>query len=143
MARRYAMVRRYAQFLGVVLLGSGLLGLLLGDGSFLGGIEIFFVENVVHIVLGALLLYAASARTSRHSRRAIVVAVGVVAIIIGLLGFTEANGTVIALPQPWGLAHTLLHLSVGALSVAVAWLLARDETVLSAARRGAAGQPNR
>ena len=47
-------VRTYAQFVGVVLLLLGVLGLLLGDGLLLGLVNIDIVEDIIHLITGGL-----------------------------------------------------------------------------------------
>ena len=118
-------VRQYAQVLGVVLIVVGVLGLLVGDGLLFGILNIDVVEDIVHILTGGVLAYVGFGRVDAGAARSVVLALGVVYLLVGILGFV--------VPMMFGLIPTgytvfdnLLHLALGVLSLAVA-LTARGE----------------
>ena len=112
-------IRQYAQILGIVLILIGVLGLLLGDGLLLGILNIDVVEDIVHILTGGLLAYVGFGRVDAGAARSVVLALGVVYLLVGILGFI--------VPMLFGLIPTgytifdnLLHLALGVLSLVVA-----------------------
>ena len=118
-------VRQYAQVLGVVLIVVGVLGLLVGDGLLFGILNIDVVEDIVHILTGGVLAYVGFGRVDAGAARSVVLALGVVYLLVGILGFV--------VPMMFGLIPTgytvfdnLLRLALGVLSLAVA-LTARGE----------------
>jgi hypothetical protein len=120
-------IRQYAQILGVVLILVGVLGLLLGDGLLLGILNIDVVEDIVHILTGGLLAYVGFGRVDAGTARSLVLALGVVYLLVGILGFV--------VPMLFGLIPTgyttfdnLLHLALGVLSLVVALSGRGEET---------------
>ena len=112
-------IRQYAQILGIVLILIGVLGLLLGDGLLLGILNIDVVEDIVHILTGGLLAYVGFGRVDAGAARSVVLALGVVYLLVGILGFI--------VPMLFGLIPTgytifdnLLHLALGVLRLVVA-----------------------
>ncbi len=112
-------IRQYAQILGIVLILIGVLGLLLGDGLLLGILNIDVVEDIVHILTGGLLAYVGFGRVDAGAARSVVLALGVVYLLVGILGFI--------VPMLFGLIPTgytifdnLLHLALGVLSLVIA-----------------------
>ena len=111
-------IRQYGQILGIVLILTGVLGLLLGDGLLLGILNIDVVEDIVHILTGGLLAYVGFGRVDAGAARSLVLALGVVYLLVGILGFI--------VPMLFGLIPTgytifdnLLHLALGVLSLVV------------------------
>ena len=112
-------VKRYAQIIGVVLILVGIVGLVLGDQVWLGILNIDIFEDIVHLITGGLLAYVGFGRTDLATARNLVLALGVIYVVVGILGF--------AIPMVFGLIphgytvfDDLLHLALGALSVALA-----------------------
>lgn len=77
------LAQRYALVVGVVLLLTGLLGLVLGEQLFLGILNIDILEDVVHLATGGLLAYAGLARDVELART-LVGALGVVYLVVGI-----------------------------------------------------------
>ena len=125
------MVRLYAQILGVVLILTGILGLVLGERLLLGILNIDILEDVVHVLTGGILAYVGFGRTDLALARNVVLGLGVIYLVVGLLGFV-APTLFGLLPDGYTLFDNLLHLALGVLSIAVA-LLARGGA-LEAAR---------
>ena len=58
-------VRLYAKVVGASVILIGLVGLVLGDKSLFGVLNIDIAEDVIHLLTGGLLLYAGFARDLR------------------------------------------------------------------------------
>jgi hypothetical protein len=113
-------LRRYAQILGVVLILIGIVGLLvLGNEVWLGLLNTDVVEDIVHIVTGGLLAYVGFGRTDPATARSLVLALGVVYLAVGILGFVVPMMFGL-IPHGYTLFDDLLHLVLGILSIAVA-----------------------
>jgi hypothetical protein len=115
-------VRTYAQLLGVVLLLIGVVGLVLGERLFLGILNIYIVEDIVHLLTGGLLAYVGFGRVEEGTARTLVGVLGVVYLVVGVLGFIVPTMFGL-LPDGYTVFDNLLHLALGVLSIAVAWFL--------------------
>lgn len=125
-------VRRYAQILGVVLLLVGVVGLVLGDRVWLGILNVDILEDIVHLITGGLLAYLGFGRADLALARNLVLALGVIYLVVGILGFVVP--TMFGLiPHGYTVFDDLLHLALGVLSIAVA-LFARGEAPATARR---------
>ena len=111
------MARTYATVLGAVLLLLGLVGLLLGDGLLLGLVNVDLLEDVIHLASGALLLYAGVQRNVDVAR-GIVLAVSLVYLLVGALGFVVPYLFAL-LPHGYSLVDDLVHLILGILGLLV------------------------
>lgn len=117
-------LRPYAQILGVVLILLGILGLLLGDTLLLGVLNIDVVEDIVHILTGGILAYVGFGRLHAGVARTLILVLGVVYLLVGVLGFILP--TLFGLiPNGYTVFDNLLHLVLGALSIAVAGVSGR------------------
>ena len=113
------MVKQYAQILGVVLIVVGVLGLVLGDGLLVGILNIDVIEDIVHILTGGILAYVGFGRVDAGAARSVVLALGVVYLLVGILGFVVP--TLFGLiPTGYTTFDNLLHLALGVLSLLVA-----------------------
>ena len=115
-------VRTYAQILGVVLILIGIVGLVLGDQVFLGILNIDILEDIVHLLTGGLLAYVGFGRVDAGLARTLVGALGVIYLVVGILGFIVPMMFGL-IPSGYTVFDNLLHLALGVLSIAVAWLL--------------------
>ncbi len=120
------MVKRLAQILGVVLILVGVVGLVLGDRVWLGILNIDIVEDIVHLVTGGLLAYVGFGRTDLSTARSLVLALGVVYLVVGILGFVVPMMFGL-IPNGYTIFDNLLHLALGVLGIVVA-LSARRES---------------
>jgi len=111
MARRMGMARTVSAVLGVVYVALGIVGFV-ADGPVLGLFDVNELLNLVHVVVGGVLLYGATATSAAIgvSRPA-----GLALIVLGLLGFVAADGFGI---MPLGGNDIWLHLSTGAILLA-------------------------
>ena len=122
------MVRQYAQVVGVVIIVIGVAGLLLGEQSLLGALNIDIVEDIVHLVTGGLMAYVGFGRVDPGLTRNVVGGLGVMYLLVGVLGFIVPNLFGL-LPHGYSIVDNLIHLALGALGIAVGWFVERDRTV--------------
>lgn len=120
-------VREYAQALGVVLILFGLVGLVFGDRLLLAGVlNVFYVPSgIAHLLAGGLLAYLGFGRATDESlARAAVIALGVVYLLVGVLGFVLP--TLLGLPfRGYSVVDDAFHLLVGVLSLSVGFISGR------------------
>ena len=112
-------LRRYAQIIGVVLILVGIVGLVLGDQVWLGILNVDIVEDIAHLATGGLYSYVGFGRTDLATARNVVLALGVIYLVIGILGFVVPMVFGL-IPHGYTLFDDLLHLALGVLSLAVA-----------------------
>ena len=112
-------LRRYAQIIGVVLILVGIVGLVLGDQVWLGILNIDIVEDLAHLATGGLYAYVGFGRTDLATARNVVLALGVIYLVIGILGFVVPMVFGL-IPHGYTIFDDLLHLALGILSLAVA-----------------------
>lgn len=118
-------VKRFAQILGVVLILVGIVGLVLGDRVWLGILNVDIVEDIVHLATGGLLAYVGFSRVDLSTARSIVLALGVIYLVVGILGFFVP--TLFGLiPNGYTIFDNLLHLALGALGLVVALAAPRE-----------------
>ena len=116
-------LKRYAQIIGVVLILVGLVGLVLGNELFLGILNIDILEDVVHLLTGGIYSYVGFGRTDAATARNVVLALGVIYLIVGILGFVVPMMFGL-IPHGYTIFDDLLHLALGILSLVVALLYA-------------------
>jgi len=117
------MVRLYAKVVGVTVILIGVFGLVLGDKSLLGVLNIDLAEDGIHLLTGGLLAYAGFAARSLTVVRAIVGGIGIAYLFVGLVAFAR--------PMFFGLIPSgyetvldnLIHLTLGVLGIFVGFLL--------------------
>ena len=121
------MIKRFAQILGVVLILVGLVGLVLGDKVWLDILNVDIVEDIVHLATGGLLAYVGFSGMDLSAARSVVLALGVVYLLVGILGFIVP--TMFGLiPDGYTIFDDLLHLALGVLGLAVALSAPRGDT---------------
>ena len=118
------MVRQYAGIVGAVLLLIGVVGLLAGEGHLGGQLNIDMIEDIIHILTGALLAYAGFGQRDVGLARTIVGVLGAVYLLVGILGFVSANLFGI-IPSGYTIIDNIIHLALGVLNLAVAYVLDR------------------
>ncbi len=121
-------VRIYAQFVGVVLLLIGVLGLLLGERALLGILNIDIVEDIVHLLTGGILVYVGFGQRNEEIARTVVGALGAIYLLVGVLGFIIPMLFGL-LPHGYSVVDNLIHLALGVLSLAVAFALGSTTTL--------------
>ncbi|MGQ0609238.1 MAG: DUF4383 domain-containing protein [Chloroflexota bacterium] len=118
------LARTVAAVFGAVYVLVGILGFILvpgGEGDLLGLFPVNALHNIVHVLLGAILLYgsmsyAAAIQTTRG--------VGAVLLLLGILGFIIPDGLGLV---PLGGNDIWLHLATGAILLATGFM-ATDES---------------
>ena len=116
--------RLYAKVVGVTIVLIGVGGVLLGEKSLFGVLNIDIAEDVVHLVTGGLMA-GVGFRGSDRAVRSVVGGLGVVYLLVGVLG--------IFVPDLFGLLpheyktvlDNLIHLSLGVLGMWVGFLVGR------------------
>ena len=113
------LARTVAAVFGAIYLLVGIIGFVL-DRPLFGLFDVNELHNIVHILLGAILLYgsmsySAAVQTTRG--------VGIVLLLLGVLGFVSADGFGLV---PLGGNDIWLHLATGAILLATGFM-ATDE----------------
>jgi hypothetical protein len=116
------MVREYGKVVGVTVVLIGIVGLLLGEKSLFGALNIDIAEDLIHLATGGLLAYVGFAKRDSDLARAVVGGIGVVYLLVGVIGFVESNPLGL-FPSEYSVLDNLIHLTLGLLGIAVAWLL--------------------
>lgn len=83
------MVKTYARWGGIILLVLGVIGLFVGD-QFLGVLNTENVEDIIHIVVGAILTWIGFRGTDAQARTWSYV-FGVVFLLVGIVGFLDKS----------------------------------------------------
>ena len=120
--REQTLARVYATVTGASVVLIGIIGLLLGDQSLFGVLNIDLAEDAIHLVSGGALL-AAGLRAQERVVRSVVGVIGVVYLAVGLLAF--------ATPRMFGLIphgyetvlDNLIHLTLGVLGIVIGFVL--------------------
>ena len=112
-------VKRFAQILGVVLILVGIVGLVLGNRVWLGILNVDIFEDIVHLVTGGILAYVGFGQTDLSTARSVVLALGVIYLVVGILGFVVPMMFGL-IPHGYTIFDDLLHLALGVLGIAVA-----------------------
>ena len=124
------MVRQYAQYMGIAIVGIGVLGLLLGEQSLLQLVNIDIVEDIVHLLTGGVMAYVGYANRDLEVVKAVVGGVGVMYLLVGVVGFITPTLFGL-LPHGYSVFDNLLHLALGVVGIAVAWLWGDQKCGLS------------
>lgn len=122
------MARTVAAVFGAVYLLVGLLGFVLltgGEGDLLGLFPVNALHNIVHVLLGAILLYGA---TSTPAAIMSLRGVGGVLLLLGILGFIIPDGLDLV---PLGGNDIWLHLATGAILLAAGFMDSREATTVA------------
>ena len=116
------MVREYGKVVGLTVVVIGIVGLVLGQKSLFGALNIDIAEDLIHLVTGGLLAYVGFAKRDSGVARAVVGGIGVVYLLVGAISFAEPNPLGL-FPSEYSVLDNLIHLTLGILAIAVAWLL--------------------
>ena len=115
------MVRTYAQYMGLAILGIGVVGLLAGEQPLLQLVNIDAVEDLVHLLTGGAMAYVGYASRDIELVKKVVGSVGLAYLVVGLLGFITPT-LFFLLPHGYSLFDNLLHLAIGGMGIYLAWL---------------------
>jgi hypothetical protein len=108
------MVQQAALWFGVVLLIVGVLGFVPGitvDNYLLGIFHVNAIHNIIHLVSGALLVWASKSGEALSQR--VFQVFGVVYALVALLGFVYGDDYVLGLVSN-NMADSILHLVIAA-----------------------------
>jgi len=111
------MAKTYAKWGGIILLVLGVVGLVAGD-SFLG-LNTEFIEDVIHIVAGGLLLYAGTRGTDAQAVSWARI-FGIVFLIVGVVGFFSKNLFGLLPTVGLGVLDNIVHLAYGVVGLLAA-----------------------
>jgi hypothetical protein len=120
--REQTLARVYATVTGASVVLIGIVGLLLGDQSLFGVLNIDLAEDAIHLLSGGALL-AAGLLAQERFVRSVVGVIGVVYLAVGLLAFST--------PRMFGLIphgyetvlDNLIHLTLGVLGILIGFVL--------------------
>jgi hypothetical protein len=113
------LARTVAAVFGAIYLLIGIVGFVL-DSPLLGFFEVNLLHNIVHILIGATLLYGSMSHSAAVQATR---GTGAVLLILGILGFIAADGFGLV---PLGGNDIWLHLASGAILLATGFM-ATDE----------------
>ena len=114
--------RLYAKVVGVIIVLIGVGGVLLGEKSLLGILNIDIAEDVIHLVTGGLMA-GVGFRGSDRAVRSVVGGLGVVYLLVGVLGFFVPDLFGLLPHEYKTVLDNLIHLSLGVLGITVGFLL--------------------
>jgi hypothetical protein len=120
-------VREYARALGAVLVLIGVAGLVLGERSLPGVMIVVVPKGLAHLLMGGLLTCVGLVQTDEELARTAIVALGVVYLLVGVLGFVLPT-LLGPLPYGYSVGENAIHLVVGLLNLAVAFVSGRSST---------------
>lgn len=103
--------RLIAKLLGASILLIGVGGVILGDKSLLGILNIDIEEDFIHLLSGSLLLFVGLRATERVAALTLGV-IGAIYLAIGILGFV-APGIFEFLQHGYSVVDNLIHVSLG------------------------------
>ena len=113
------LARTVAAVFGAVYLLIGIVGFVI-DSPLFGLFEVNLLHNIVHILIGATLLYGSMSYSAAVQATR---GVGALLVVLGILGFVSADGFGIV---PLGGNDIWLHLATGAILLATGFM-ATDE----------------
>lgn len=94
-------------------------GLILGDQSLGGLLNIDILEDIIHLVTGGLLAYIGFGQRDEGLARNVVGGLGVAYLLVGMLGFVIPMLFGL-LPHGYSIVDNIIHLALGAAGIAVA-----------------------
>ncbi len=114
--------RLYAKVVGVTIVLIGVGGVLLGEKSLFGVLNIDIAEDAIHLVTGALMA-AVGFRGSDRAVRSVVGGLGVVYLLVGVLGFVVPDLFGLLPHEYHAVLDNLIHLSLGVLGISVGFFV--------------------
>ena len=114
-------LRALTKIVGLVLIALGIVGVVVGTEPLLGLFNLDHLENIIHLLTGALLTYAGF-RSPEPQLRKVVGALGVLSLGAGILGFF-APDLFGLIPHMYSHCDNLLHLTLGVLAIFFAWIV--------------------
>ncbi len=128
------MIRLYAKAVGITIIVIGIGGLLLGNESLFGVLNIDLSEDAIHLVTGAAMAAVGFFARDLRFVRAVVGGLGVVYLLVGIVGIFEPTMFGI-IPHGYDtVLDNLIHLTLGVLGIAVGFFLGAQKAPASPAR---------
>ena len=116
--------RTYAKVMGVVIVLIGVGGLVLGEKSLLGVLNIDIAEDIVHLVTGGLMAVVGF-RGADSAVRSVVGGLGIVYLLVGVLGFMVPDMFGLLPHEYETVLDNLIHLTLGVLGIAIGFFIGR------------------
>ncbi|MDQ4010102.1 MAG: DUF4383 domain-containing protein [Actinomycetota bacterium] len=116
------MVRTYAKVVGIVVILIGVVGLIAGEAPLFGLVNIEIAEDVVHLLTGGILAAVGFGVRDTNVVRTVVGVIGVVYLLVGILGFVASRLFGLLPVYGYSVVDNLIHLVLGVLGIAAAWL---------------------
>jgi len=116
--------RTYAKVMGVVIVLIGVGGVVLGEKSLLGVLNIDIAEDIVHLVTGGLMAVVGF-RGSDSAVRSVVGGLGIVYLLVGVLGFMVPDMFGLLPNEYETVLDNLIHLTLAVLGIAVGFFIGR------------------
>lgn len=116
------MVRTYAKVVGVVIVLIGVVGVIAGTRLF-GLVNIEIAEDVVHLLSGGIMAAVGFGVRDTDVVRTVVGVIGVVYLLVAVLGFVAPMLFGLLPLHGYSLVDNLIHVILGVLGVAVAWMV--------------------
>jgi len=114
--------RLYAKVVGVTIVLIGVGGVLLGEKSLFGVLNIDIAEDAIHLITGGLMA-AVGFRGSDRAVRSVVGGLGVVYLLVGVLGLVVPDLFGLLPHEYKTVLDNLIHLSLGVLGITVGFFL--------------------
>jgi len=114
--------RLYAKVAGVTIVLIGVGGVLLGEKSLFGVLNIDIAEDAIHLSTGGLMA-AVGFRGSDRAVRSVVGGLGVVYLLVGVLGIFVSDLFGLLPHEYHTVLDNLIHLSLGVLGITVGFLV--------------------
>lgn len=117
-AKGVYMLKKAAQWFGYILLLIGILGFIPGvttEGMLLGILHVNAVHNVIHLLTGAVFVYAGMADDVKTARMAFQV-FGVVYALIAVLGFVSGDNPILGIVSS-NMPDTWLHVVIAVVAL--------------------------
>jgi hypothetical protein len=107
--------------MGIAIVAIGVVGLLMGEQPLLGFLNIDIAEDLVHLASGGAMAFVAVTHRDNHVLRMIVGVIGVTYLAVGVTGFLIPHLFGL-LPHGYSTFDNILHLTLGVMGIAVAWV---------------------
>ena len=114
-------VREYARALGAVLVLTGVVGLVLGERLVPNVLNLIVSKDLAHLLTGGLLAFVGFSQIGEELARTAVAALGTIYLLVGVLGLV-LPAFLGPLLNGYSLEEDIIHLVVGVLSLAVAFV---------------------
>jgi hypothetical protein len=124
------MIRLYAKIVGISVVVIGLGGLVLGNDTLFGLLNIDPAEDAIHLLTGGALAAAGFLAKDIRAVRAVVGGIGVAYLAVGLIAYASPR-LFGAIPHGYTVLDNLIHLTLGVLGIYVGFFLRDKENSTS------------